>query len=252
MMKSSNPALGHSVFTKSKQLARSGEGTMTIQGTVNKTLLLFLCLLVTFAYSWSAWDQALRSGQNPPVYLLYVGMGGGFVLALITIFKQKWAPVTAPGYALFKGLMLGAASLTFEAQFPGIVLQAALGTLGVFAMMLMLYKSKIIKATENFKLGVAAATGGIFLLYLASFILGFFGVRIPFIHESGPIGIGFSVFVVGLAALNLVMDFDFIERGEEIKAPKFMEWYGAFGLLVTLIWLYLELLRLLAKLNRRD
>jgi uncharacterized YccA/Bax inhibitor family protein len=150
-----------------------------------------------------------------------------------------------------EGLFLGGISSIFEAQFPGIVIQAVGLTLGTLVGLLFAYKSGLIKVTENFKLGVAAATGGIFLIYMASFVLGFFGVGIPFIHESGLIGIGFSLVVVVIAALNLVLDFDFIERGAEAGAPKYMEWYGAFGLMVTLIWLYLEMLRLLAKLRSR-
>jgi uncharacterized YccA/Bax inhibitor family protein len=158
---------------------------------------------------------------------------------------------TAPIYALLEGLFLGGISAIFEAQYPGIVIQAVSLTFGTLFCLLLAYRSGIIKVTENFKLGVAAATGGIALIYLATLVLGLFGVRMPFIHESGLIGIGFSLFVVVIAALNLVLDFDFIESGAKSGAPKYMEWYAAFGLMVTLIWLYIEILRLLAKLRSR-
>ena len=168
------------------------------------------------------------------------------------IFKKTWAPFTVPVYALLEGLFLGGISRFFEDRFPGIASQAIILTLGILGALLLAYKSKLIKPTENFKLGIAAATGGIFLIYMINIIMGFFGSSIPMIHESGMIGIGFSVFVVIIASLNLVLDFDFIEQGVEQGAPKYMEWYGAFGLLVTLIWLYLEILRLLAKLQSRN
>jgi uncharacterized YccA/Bax inhibitor family protein len=167
------------------------------------------------------------------------------------VFKKNWAIVTAPLYAVLEGLVLGGLSATFEARFPGIVIQAVGLTFGTLFALLLAYKSGVIKATENFKLGVVAATGGIALVYLAGFVLGFFGVSIPYIHGSGTIGILFSLVVVVIAALNLVLDFDFIESGAASGAPKYMEWYAAFGLLVTLIWLYLEILRLLAKLRSR-
>ena len=162
-----------------------------------------------------------------------------------------WAGITAPIYAVIEGMILGSISAIFEKNYPGIVIQAVGLTFGVLFCLLMVYKSRLIKVTDNFRLGVVAATGGIALFYFISLALGFFGMRIPFIHESGPLGIGFSLFVVVIASLNLVLDFDFIEKGAEAGAPKFMEWYGAFGLLVTLVWLYIEILRLLSKLRNR-
>ena len=174
------------------------------------------------------------------------------MLALVTIFVKKASPYTAPLYALCEGLVLGGISAFYEVKFPGIVVQAVGLTFGTLFCLLAAYKSGLIRATENFKLGVVAATGGIALVYLASIVLGFFDIRIPMIHESGIVGIGFSLFVVVIAALNLVLDFDFIETGVEQGAPKYMEWYGAFGLMVTLVWLYVEFLRLLAKLQSRD
>jgi uncharacterized YccA/Bax inhibitor family protein len=159
--------------------------------------------------------------------------------------------VTAPIYAVLEGLFLGGISAIFEMSYPGIVIQAVALTFGTLFCLLAAYKSRLIKVTENFKLGIVAATGAICLIYLVSIIMGFFGASIPMIHSSGPLGIGFSLFVVTIAALNLVLDFDFIERGSEMGAPKYMEWYGAFGLVVTLVWLYIEILRLLSKLRRR-
>lgn len=248
MMRSANPTLSDKSFAGYERALEGGEA-MTIQGTVNKTG--FLALLTFAAAAWT-WNMFFTSGSPAAVMpYLWGGAIGGFVMALVTIFKKTWASITAPVYAVLEGLFLGALSAFFEAQYPGIVIQAVGLTFGTLVALLMAYKSGIIKATENFKLGVAAATGGIFLVYMASMVLGFFGVGIPYIHGSGIIGIGFSLFVVVIAALNLVMDFDFIEAGAAAGAPKFLEWYGAFALIVTLIWLYLEILRLLAKLSSR-
>lgn len=246
MMRSGNPALKDDIFQAAR--AMRGEETMTLQGTVNKTGLAVFILMVTAMFTWA------KHAQGAPVqgYILLGGLGG-FVVALVTIFKRDAAPYTVPVYAALEGLLLGALSATYEARFPGIVMNAVALTFGTLLALLAAYTSRLIAVTDNFRLGVAAATGGVMLVYLIGFVMSFFGARIPYIHESGLVGIGFSLFVVGLAALNLVMDFDFIERGAESGAPKHMEWYGAFGLLVTLIWLYLEMLRLLAKLqSRRD
>jgi uncharacterized YccA/Bax inhibitor family protein len=242
MFRSGNPALRDGTF---RGLARAtGEGAMTLQGTVNKTGISLLILLAAAAF---VWNQDVRTG---PFWIL-LGLIGGFVTALVTIFKKVWAPFTTPLYAAFEGLMLGGISAIYEAQYPGIVINAVALTFGTMAALLLAYRSGLVRATENFKLGIFAATGGIALVYLVSMVMGFFGTRIPYIHEAGMVGIGFSLFVVVIAALNLVLDFDFIERGAELGAPKYMEWVGAFGLLVTLVWLYLEILRLLAKLQQR-
>jgi uncharacterized YccA/Bax inhibitor family protein len=219
---------------------------MTVAGTVNKTALGLLILLVTASYTW---NMGMEDGRVTGFILL--GVIGGLVAALVTVFKKTWAPVTTPIYAALEGLALGGISVMFEANYPGIVSQAVFLTFGTLGALLLAYRSGWIKATENFKLGVVAATGGIFFVYLISFVLGIFGVGIPLIHGSGTFGILFSLFVVVIAALNLVLDFDFIEEGAERGAPKYMEWYAAFGLMVTLIWLYLEILRLLAKLQQR-
>jgi uncharacterized YccA/Bax inhibitor family protein len=246
MMRTANPALNDKSFAH----VRSTEGTMTIQGAVNKTVLLVLLAMGTAGYVWyqyytTANLQALSSW-------LVGGSIGAFIMALITIFKKDWAMVTAPAYALLEGLALGAISTYFEAMYPGVVIQAIALTLATLFALLAAYKSGVIQATENFKLGIVAATGGIALVYLVSFVLGFFDMTVPYIHESGTVGIIFSLVVVTVAALNLVLDFDFIESAAERGVPKRMEWYGAFGLMVTLVWLYLEILRLLVKLQSRD
>ena len=215
---------------------------MTIQGTVNKTGLALLLLMAAATLTWNSPEAG---------GLIWIGALGGFIVALITIFKKTAAPYTVPVYAVLEGLFLGGISRIFESMYPGIVQQAVFLTFGTLGALLLAYRSGLIKATENFKLGVTAATGGIAFVYIVSIVMGFFGIQFPMIHSSGPIGILFSAFVVVIAALNLVMDFDFIEEGAEHGAPKYMEWYGAFGLLVTLIWLYLEILRLLAKLRER-
>jgi uncharacterized YccA/Bax inhibitor family protein len=246
LMKTSNPALNVDSFRVEQ--AVSGEA-MTLTGTVNKTGILLICVVATAAWSWNRFFHAPASDTVLP--LVWVGAAGGFIVALVTIFKKEWSPVTAPIYALLEGLALGGISAVFELHYPGIAMQAVGLTFGTLFVLLLAYHSGLIRVTEKFKLGVVAATGGIAVLYLVEFVLGFFGVHFAAINGSGLLGIGFSVVVVIVAALNLVLDFDFIESGVSAGAPKYMEWYGAFGLIVTLVWLYLEILRLLAKLNSR-
>lgn len=247
MMRTANPALNNQVFEAIPYYGETAR-TMTIQGTVNRTAVLLGLAVLSASWSW----HVFASGGNFAPYL-WGGLLGGFVLAMITIFKKTAAPITGPLYAIAEGLFLGGISAVFEQQFPGIVFQAIFLTFGVLAALLLAYTSRLIKPTENFKLGVVAATGGIALLYFVSIIMNLFGsAGIPLIHSSGPWGIALSVFIVIVAALNLVLDFDFIETGAASGAPKYMEWYAAFGLLVTLVWLYLEILRLLAKLQSRQ
>ena len=223
---------------------------MTLQGTVNKTGILLALLVICAFYTWNIFFQTGNPAAVMPLAL--GGAIGGLIFALITIFKKTWAGITAPIYAGLEGLFLGGISAIFEAQYPGIVIQATGLTLGTLASLLLLYKMGIIKPTENFRLMIVSATMGIGVLYLISFVMNMFGsTGIGFIHSNGLFGIGFSLFVVAIAALNLVLDFDFIEQGAEQGAPKYMEWFGAFALMVTLIWLYLEMLRLLAKLRSR-
>jgi uncharacterized YccA/Bax inhibitor family protein len=245
LFRSSNPVLKESAFTG--QLA-TGEA-MTIQGTVNKTGLLLFFVVVSAAWTWG-----LSHSPAPDAAIPWM-IGGalvGFVTALVTVFKKTWSPLTAPIYALCEGLFLGGISAFFEKSYPGIAVEAVALTFAVMFVLLLAYKTGIIRATRGFKLGVIAATGAIALVYLASFFMQLFGFGgISFLYSSTPIGIGVSVVIVIIAALNLILDFDFIETAARMGSPRYMEWYGAFGLMVTLIWLYLEILRLLAKTRRR-
>lgn len=243
-MRTSNPVLNAKTFERFGPLA-AGEG-MTIDGTVHRAAFLLLLLVATATWTW-----VQTFAGSPTTGYLWGGLLGGLVVALITIFKPTLAPVTAPIYALLEGLALGAISAVFEARYPGLVIQAVALTFGVLVALLMAYRSGLIPVTQKFRMGIVAATGGIAVFYLVAIGMGFFGIRLAFLHEGSLLGIGFSLFVVVIAALNLVLNFDFIEQGAEQGAPKFMEWYAAFGLMVTLIWLYLEILRLLSKLRSR-
>ena len=251
MATSSNPAFSNDVFNRYEQVYGGTRATtMTVQGTVGKTFLLLAILSATAIWSWGA----TASGQLQTIVMPAAAIGG-FILAMITIFRPNVAPWTAPVYAAFEGVFLGTLSYYIEnrlgQKYPGIALQAVSMTAGTMFVMLFLYGSRIIRVTEKLKAGIIAATGAICLVYLVSWVVGMFGVRVPFIHDASPIGIGFSIFVVGLAAFNLLLDFDFIERGAEAGMPRSMEWYGAFGLMVTLVWLYLEILRFLRKISDR-
>ena len=241
-LRSGNPALHSGSFKKYMSQTNVDEEAMSVQGVVNKTGFS-LCLLMLSAST--IWMNPEMSG------LAILGFFGGLVSALITIFKPKLGYITVPIYAISQGLVLGLISRLLDAQYPGIAVQAIFLTFGTLGSLLLAYMSGLIKATENFKLGVVAATGGIGVLYLLNFIMGFFGSGIGVIHSNSNFGILFSLGVVIIAALNLVLDFDYIEQGADSGAPKFLEWYATFGLLVTLIWLYLEILRLLSKLNSR-
>ena len=242
-LRSGNPALNTKTFSGFDMTTGA---SMTIMGTVHKTALGLLLLMSTALFTWN-----MPAGDPRATGLMIVGMIGGLIVAIVTIFKNHLAKYTVPAYALLEGLALGGISKFFEVMYPGIVNQAVMLTFGTLGALLLAYRSGLIKATENFKLGVVAATGGIFFVYLISWILSWFSVSVPMIHSNSNMSILFSIGVVVIAALNLVLDFDFIEEGSEKGAPKYMEWYGAFGLLVTLIWLYLEILRLLAKLSSR-
>lgn len=247
-MRSSNPALQDNVFRRESYLTLNPTEEMTVSGVVNKTGILLFCALLTAGWTWIQFFKA--HGNVEAVYpWMMLGLIGGLIMAILTVVKKTWAPVTAILYALLEGFFIGGISSLFELQFPGIVIQATALTFGTLFAMLAAYKSGLIQATENFKLGVFAATGGIALIYLATLILSWFNINVPGIYSSGALGIGFSLFVVVIAALNFVIDFDFIEKGAEQGAPKYMEWFGAFALMVTLIWLYVEFLRLLAKLR---
>jgi uncharacterized YccA/Bax inhibitor family protein len=291
IMKTSNPALGENTFRNlpggqfgNNRPGNNGPGaqigvhpgiqfgerfggsignrteSMTLNGTINKTGILLICTMATAAYTWYQFLQAAQTSDPSEAIsavtpYLFGGMIGGLIFALITIFKKEWSPITAPAYALLEGLVLGGLSAVFELRYPGIAVQAVGLTFGVLFAMLFLYRSGLIKVTDKLRLGIFAATGGIALFYLLEMVLSMFHINFNgpnSVNGNGIIGIGFSLIVVGVAALNLVLDFDFIEKGVQYGAPKYMEWYGAFGIMVTLIWLYLEMLRLLSKFRSRN
>lgn len=253
--KSSNPVFGKNIFNQAE--TRTEDGVMTVNGTVNKTGLMLLIVIFAATFTWrkffGAIDPAIP-GAIPPGVIGWIlgGAIGGFIVALITVFSPRRAAMTAPIYAVLEGLFLGAVSAMFEAMYPGLVMRAVSLTFGVFIIMLLLFRSGTIRATEKFRTVIIAATGGIALVYLASFIFSMFGTDLGFMQGNSLMSIGFSLVVVVVAALNLILDFDMITKGAEARAPKYMEWYGAFGLMVTLIWLYLEMLRLLSKLSSRN
>lgn len=239
-MQSGNPTLSDKMFRDTR--VASGQEVMTTMGSYKKTAILLALCIGAATFTWSA------AGMGFSMF----GFIGGLVFALITIFKKEWSMITAPLYAICEGLALGGVSFMYQTQYPGIVQNAIMLTFAVMALMLYVYASGIIKVTDKLKKGIMVATGAIFLVYLVGFVMSFFGSSIPMIHGAGPIGIGFSLVVVGIASFNLLMDFDFIEKAAGSRtAPKYMEWFAAFGLMVTLVWLYLEILRLLSKLNSR-
>lgn len=243
MWRSSNPALSEERFASGEFV---GADRMTVKGTFGKTAILTAILLFAAGFAWK------MSAANPGLLPVFVfgGLIAGFVLSLIIIFNRTTAPLLAPVYAVCEGFLLGPVSMLFEARYSMIVLPAVLMTMLIFVAMLVLYASRLVQATPRFVVGVVACTTGIMLLYLVSMVLGMFGTTIPMIHQSGPVGIGFSLFVCVIAALNLILDFDLIEQGAQQGMPRYMEWYGGFALLVTLVWLYLEILKLLRKLRR--
>ena len=252
LFKSGNPTLSENRF-RDTVLADvvTHENAMTLKGTLNKFGFLFLMVLGTSFYSW----KEFADGGNV-VPLMWTGALGGLVIAIVLVFKKQWSPYLAPLYALLEGLFVGAISSMYNFAFaekaPNLIINAVGLTFGVAIAMYLLYSFRIIKATEKFKSIVITATVGIAIFYVLVMVLRLFGFdNMPFLHEGSTFGIIFSLFVVSIAALNLILDFDMIEKGAEMGAPKYMEWYGAFGLLVTIVWLYMEILRLLSKLNRR-
>jgi uncharacterized YccA/Bax inhibitor family protein len=243
--KSNNPVLGDKAF-RGLTLSSDTSDRMTLQGTMNKTGLLMLLVLAGAYYTWTAFAK----GQNVQMFMIG-GAIGGFVVALITVFKKEWAPYTAPAYALLQGLFLGAISamynMAFETRMPNIITNAVGLTVSVGIAMFLLYHFRVIKVTEKFRSIIVMATVGIMIFYLIVIVARLFGAQMAFMHDSSPLGIGISLFIIGIAAMNLLLDFDMIERSAEQGAPKFMEWFGGFALLVTLVWLYLEILRLLSR-----
>ncbi len=253
LTKSSNPVLKENVF--SRDYSYQSE-VMTVNGTVNKTALMLLIVIASAIFVWNKFFAAIQvnpEGGAAAVMPWVIGGGiGGLISALVTAFRPKSSAISAPIYAVFEGLLLGGISAIFESMYPGLVMRAVALTLAVFFAMLFLYRSGVIKVTQKLKMGIFAATAGIAVVYLVSFIGGLFGMEFSFLHGNSNLSIGISLVIVAVAALNLVLDFSFIEEAAGAGAPKYMEWYGAFGLMVTLIWLYLEILRLLSKLASRD
>jgi uncharacterized YccA/Bax inhibitor family protein len=249
-MRTSNPALNQSTFENFGDYAVERSTTMTLEGTATKTAMLVVLLSASAGFVWSE----LRTTGGFAGVMPYVvgGLVAALISGLVMCFRPQASAILAPVYAVGEGAVMGAISAAYETQYHGIVFQAICLTLGTLFSLLTAYRTGIIKATENFKLGIFAATGGIGMLYLVSMLMNMFGYRMPFLHSNGLIGIGINVVVVIVAALNLVLDFDFIEEGAKRGAPKYMEWYAGYGLLVTLVWLYVEFLRLLSKLNSRD
>lgn len=254
LIKTSNPALGQNTFQNLASAQYGGTidvaDRMTLNGTVNKTGILLVCAIATAAWTWHLFINSRDAATVAPLMML--GVFGGFICAMVTVFKKEWSAITAPIYALLEGLVLGGLSAVLEVRYPGLPMQAVGLTFGTLLVMLLVYRSGMIRVTQKFAIGVAAATGGIMVFYLLQMVLGFFGIQFTAVNGSGPIGIGFSLIVVAIAALNLVLDFSFIEQGVQYGAPRYMEWYGAFGIMVTLVWLYIEILRLLTKMRSRD
>jgi uncharacterized YccA/Bax inhibitor family protein len=249
--KSSNPVLKDSIF---RSQSMTNQKVMTVNGTVEKTGILLIILLIAASYTWKMFFNSgtAENAMSSMSGWIFGGAFGGFIVALGIIFLKKYAGFLAPIYAILEGVFLGAISALFESMYPGIVMNAVLATFATFLFMLFAYRTKLIKVTEKLKGIIFAATGAIALMYLMSWILGFFGVNMTFLHGNSMLSIGITIFVIVIAALNLLLDFDFIEKGAQMGAPKYMEWFGAFGLMVTLIWLYIEFLRLLSKLQSRD
>jgi len=251
IFKSSNPILTNAAYEKSMQVDGVGELRMTERGTLNKFFLLSLLVIATASLTWSAYFQSV----NIMPFVL-IGGFGGFIVAMVLTFKPSWGSVLAPLYALLEGAFIGGFSAIMQFRFqekaPDIILQAVGATFGVVLIMYFLYRFKVIKVTEKFRAIVITAAMGLILFYVVAFILRLFNVDIPFLHDSSALGIGFSVLVVGLASMFLILSFDNVQQGVAMGAPKYMEWYSAFGLVLVIVWLYLEILQLLSRMNSRN
>ncbi len=240
--KTSNPVINEKALQKSAGTLVQGGETMTVSGAVNKTLFLTAILLLTTVYSY----------VNPNPILMWGGLIGGFIVVLISVFKPQYSNITAPIYAALEGFFIGGLSIAYASIYNGIIFQAVSITMAILFVMLFLYKSGIIKVTKSFRTGVIMATGAVALVYVVSMVLGMFGIQVPFLHQGGMIGIGISLVIIGIASMNLLLDFDNFEKGEQYGAPIYMEWFSAMGLLITLVWLYLEILRLISMLSGRN
>jgi uncharacterized YccA/Bax inhibitor family protein len=246
-MKTSNPALGENTF---QGFPLTDEAAMTFDGTLNKTAVLLLCAFVTAACAWSVYMGSRSLVSVLPLF--WIGTVGALVFAIITIVKKEWSPYTAPLYSLLEGLAIGSISAFLEAAFPGTAIKAVSMTFGVLFVMLFVYSLHIIPIRKKLRMGIVSATGAVALFYLSGFALSFFGINFGILNGGSYLSIGLSFVVVILAALNFILDFDFIETGVRTGVPKYMEWYGAFGVMVTLVWLYLEVFRLLGKIRSRE
>jgi uncharacterized YccA/Bax inhibitor family protein len=250
LFNTSSPALNDKAFeAAARNASLATDSVMTVRGTIHKTLLLLLLAVLSASYTW----QVFATAANPAAVMPYMvgGLIGGLIFSLIAIFRPRSSTWAAPLYAVCEGLCLGALSAMFDAQTNGIVLQAVGLTVGVLLLMLVLYRTGAIKVTAKLRSGIIIATGAIALFYIVTWVVGMF-TSVTFMYDASPLSIGISVFVVIIAALNFLMNFDFIDRGAQMAAPKYMEWYGAFGLMLTLVWLYLEMLRLLSKISSRE
>ena len=253
LFESGNPTLTEKIFNNAATRNADLQGTMSIRGTMNKFGFMMLMVIGGAVYSWNLY----QSGAMQSMYMwMMIGLFGGMITGFVIAFKPNWAPYLAPAYGILEGLCLGAISAVmndeFKEKYPGLVMQAVGLTFGVAFAMFLLYNFRIIKATEKFKSIIITATVGIGIFYLITIVVGWFGVSMPFMYDSSLLGIGISLFIVAIAALNLILDFDMIERGAETGAPKFMEWYGAWALLVTIVWLYIEILKLLSRFAKRN
>jgi uncharacterized YccA/Bax inhibitor family protein len=250
LFQSGNPTLSEKIFNRS--IEQDNAGTMTVRGAINKFGFLLFMVLAGATYTWYLY---YNGAQQTMTTLMWVGIIGGLITVIAISMKPTLAPYLSPAYGILEGFFLGAISAimndAFSEKYPGLVMQAVGLTFGVAIAMFLLYNFRIIKATERFKSIIFTATAGIAIFYLLTLVLRLFHVNIPFMYDSSALGIGLSIFVVAIAALNLIIDFDMIERGADMGAPKFMEWYGAFGLLVTMVWLYVEMLRLLSRFAGR-
>lgn len=250
LFQSDNPTLSQKIFSRS--LDQSDTGVMTVRGSIGKFGFLLFMVLAAASYTWYLY---YNNQQQTMTTLMWVGIIGGLISVLAICFKPTLAPYLSPAYGILEGLFLGAISAilndAFSEKYPGLVMQAVGLTFGVALAMFLLYNFRVIKATEKFKSTIFAATAGIAIFYVITLLLRVFGVNIPFMYDSSLLGIGISLFIVAIAALNLIIDFDMIEKGAEMGAPKYMEWYGAFGLLVTMVWLYIEILKLLSRFAGR-
>ncbi len=253
IFKSGNPTLTEKIFDRSATIEADVQGVMSVRGTINKFGFLLLMVMAGAVYNWHLYEVLKKDTM---MVLMFVGIFGGLITGFAISFKPNWAGYLAPLYGLMQGLFIGGISAILNAAFaksnPGLIMQAVGLTFGVAIAMFLLYNFRVIRATERFKSVVFSATLGIGIFYLLTMLLRLFGVNVSFAYDSSLLSIGISLFIVAIAALNLIMDFDMIEQGAERGAPKFMEWYGAFGLLVTIVWLYIEILKLLSKLSNRN